>query len=75
VAWLFFCSVERSVVPAVSIGYGKRIGDRASFSLGASLSSGESSAGAGVGFDLSRASTRQCETAQVTAPFSHACTR
>ena len=37
---------------AVSIGYGKRIGDRASFSLGASFSSGESSAGAGFGFDL-----------------------
>ena len=37
---------------AVSIGYGKRIGDRASFSLGASFSSGEASAGAGFGFDL-----------------------
>ena len=37
---------------AVSIGYGKRIGDRASFSFGASFSSGESSAGAGFGFDL-----------------------
>ena len=37
---------------AVSIGYGKRIGDRGSFSFGASFSSGESSAGAGFGFDL-----------------------
>jgi len=37
---------------AVSIGYGKRIGDRASFSFGASFSGGESSAGAGFGFDL-----------------------
>ena len=37
---------------AVSIGYGKRIGARASFSLGASFGSGESSAGAGFGFDL-----------------------
>ena len=37
---------------AVSIGYGKRLGDRGSFSLGASFSSGESSAGAGFGFDL-----------------------
>ena len=37
---------------AVSVGYGKRIGDRASFSFGASFASGESSAGAGFGFDL-----------------------
>jgi hypothetical protein len=37
---------------AVSIGYGKRIGDRASFSLGASFSSGEASVGGGFGFDL-----------------------
>ena len=37
---------------AVSIGYGKRLGDRGSFSLGASFASGESSAGAGFGFDL-----------------------
>lgn len=37
---------------AVSIGYGKRIGDRGSFSVGASFGSGESSAGAGFGFDL-----------------------
>ena len=37
---------------AVSIGYGKRIGDRASFSAGASFASGESSVGAGFGFDL-----------------------
>ena len=37
---------------AVSIGYGKRIGDRASFSLGASFGSGEASAGVGFGFDL-----------------------
>ena len=37
---------------AVSIGYGKRIGDRGSFSLGASFASGESSVGGGFGFDL-----------------------
>jgi hypothetical protein len=37
---------------AVSIGYGKRIGDRGSFSVGASFGKGESSAGAGFGFDL-----------------------
>ena len=37
---------------AVSIGYGKRIGDRGSFSIGAAFSSGESTAGAGFGFDL-----------------------
>ena len=37
---------------AISIGYGKRIGDRASFSLGASFSGDERSAGAGFGFDL-----------------------
>ena len=37
---------------AVSIGYGKRIGDRGSFSLGASFSSGESSVGGGFGFVL-----------------------
>ena len=37
---------------AVSIGYGKRIGDRGSFSFGASFSNGESSVGGGFGFDL-----------------------
>lgn len=37
---------------AVSMGYGKRLGDRGSFSIGASFASGESSAGAGFGFDL-----------------------
>ncbi|PZQ31997.1 MAG: adhesin, partial [Stenotrophomonas acidaminiphila] len=37
---------------AVSIGYGKRVGARASFSLGASFSSGESSVGGGFGIDL-----------------------
>lgn len=37
---------------AVSIGYGKRLGERASFSLGASFSSGESSVGGGFGLDL-----------------------
>lgn len=37
---------------AVSIGYGKRLGERASFTLGASFSSGESSVGGGFGFDL-----------------------
>ena len=37
---------------AVSVGYGKRIGDRGSFSFGASFSNGESSVGGGFGFDL-----------------------
>lgn len=37
---------------AVSIGYGKRVGARASFSLGASFSSGESTVGGGFGIDL-----------------------
>jgi autotransporter adhesin len=37
---------------AVSIGYGKRIGTRASFSFGGSYSGGETTAGAGFGFDL-----------------------
>ena len=37
---------------ALSIGYGKRLGDRGSFSLGASFSNGESSVGGGFGFDL-----------------------
>lgn len=37
---------------AVSIGYGKRIGTRASFTLGAAFGGGERSAGAGFGFDL-----------------------
>ena len=37
---------------AVSVGYGKRIGDRGSFSFGASFASGESSVGGGFGFDL-----------------------
>ena len=37
---------------AVSIGYGKRLGDRGSFTLGASFGGGEKSAGAGFGFDL-----------------------
>ncbi|QNN70879.1 YadA-like family protein [Thermomonas carbonis] len=37
---------------AVSIGYGKRIGDRGSFSFGASFSNGESAVGGGFGFDL-----------------------
>ncbi|HRO64408.1 hypothetical protein [Thermomonas sp.] len=37
---------------AVSIGYGRRVGTSGSFSLGASFASGESSVGAGFGFDL-----------------------
>ena len=37
---------------AVSIGYGKRIGGRGSFSLGAAFGKGEQAAGAGFGFDL-----------------------
>src|SRR5690606_19844598 len=36
----------------LSVGYGKRIGRTASFSLGAAFSSGESSAGIGFGVDL-----------------------
>jgi autotransporter adhesin len=37
---------------AVSIGYGKRVGSRGSFTVGGSYSGGETSAGAGFGFDL-----------------------
>ncbi len=37
---------------AVSIGYGRRLGDRGSFSLGASFAHGESSVGGGFGIDL-----------------------
>ena len=37
---------------AVSIGYGKRLGDRGSFTLGAAFGGGEGSAGAGFGFDF-----------------------
>jgi hypothetical protein len=37
---------------AVSIGYGKRVGTRGSFTVGGSYSGGETSAGAGFGFDL-----------------------
>jgi hypothetical protein len=37
---------------AVSVGYGKRLGDRGSFTLGASFGGGEGSIGAGFGFDL-----------------------
>ncbi|MFH7391200.1 YadA-like family protein, partial [Pseudomonas syringae group genomosp. 7] len=37
---------------ALSIGYGKRIGERASFSLGGAFSNGERSAGMGFGVDL-----------------------
>lgn len=37
---------------ALSIGYGKRIGERASFSLGGAFSKGEKSAGVGFGMDL-----------------------
>ncbi|MEZ0472592.1 YadA-like family protein [Luteimonas salinilitoris] len=37
---------------ALSVGYSKAIGDRASFSLGGAFTSDESSAGIGIGFDL-----------------------
>jgi hypothetical protein len=37
---------------ALSVGYGKRIGNRGSFSLGGAFSSGEKSAGIGFGLDL-----------------------
>ncbi|MCW0425256.1 hypothetical protein NB713_003199 [Xanthomonas sacchari] len=37
---------------ALSVGYARKIGARASFSLGGAFSSGESSAGIGVGIDL-----------------------
>ena len=37
---------------AMSVGYGKRLPGGASFTLGASFSGGENSAGAGFGFDL-----------------------
>ena len=37
---------------ALSVGYGKRIGKTASFSLGGAFSSGEKSAGVGFGVDL-----------------------
>jgi autotransporter adhesin len=37
---------------ALSVGYGKRIGERASFSLGGAFSNGEKSAGMGFGVDL-----------------------
>ncbi|HJR73874.1 MAG TPA: YadA-like family protein, partial [Luteimonas sp.] len=37
---------------AAAIGYGRRIGDRATFSLGGAFSGGEKSVNAGFGFDL-----------------------
>ncbi|HLM52213.1 MAG TPA: YadA-like family protein, partial [Pseudoxanthomonas sp.] len=37
---------------ALSIGYGRRIGDSVSFSLGAAFSDSESAAGVGFGVDL-----------------------
>ncbi|GAB3349466.1 ESPR-type extended signal peptide-containing protein [Lysobacter tyrosinilyticus] len=37
---------------ALSVGYAKQIGERASFSLGGAFSSDDSSAGVGFGFDL-----------------------
>ena len=37
---------------ALSVGYGKRVGDRASFSLGGAFSGSERSAGVGFGVDL-----------------------
>ena len=37
---------------ALSIGYGRRIGDNVSLSIGAAFSGSESSGGVGLGFDL-----------------------
>ena len=37
---------------AMSVGYGKKIGDRASFSLGDAFSGSEKAVNAGFGFDL-----------------------
>jgi hypothetical protein len=37
---------------ALSVGYSKQIGDRASFSIGGAFSNDESSAGIGFGLDL-----------------------
>ncbi|MGY1410828.1 MULTISPECIES: YadA-like family protein [unclassified Luteimonas] len=37
---------------ALSIGYGKRIGQRASFPVGGAFSGGERSGGIGLGIDL-----------------------
>jgi hypothetical protein len=37
---------------ALSVGYSKQIGDRASFSIGGAFSSSEQSAGVGFGIDL-----------------------
>ena len=37
---------------ALSVGYGRRVGDRASLTFGAAISGSESSAGIGMGFDL-----------------------
>ena len=37
---------------ALSIGYGRKLGSRGSFSLGGAFSGGEKSAGVGLGFDL-----------------------
>jgi len=37
---------------ALSVGYSKKVGERASFSLGGAFSSGDSSAGVGFGIDL-----------------------
>ena len=37
---------------ALSVGYSKQIGDRASFSLGGAFTSDDSSAGIGFGIDL-----------------------
>ena len=37
---------------ALSVGYGRKLGKRGSFSLGGAFSSGEKSAGVGFGVDL-----------------------
>ena len=37
---------------ALSVGYAKQIGERASFSIGGAFSSDDTSAGIGFGFDL-----------------------
>lgn len=43
---------EQNGESALSIGYGRMVGDRASLTFGAAISGSESSAGIGMGFDL-----------------------
>lgn len=42
----------QNVEQALSVGYGRRIGERGSFSVGGAFSGSERSAGIGAGFDL-----------------------